>query len=89
MLLEVGGEITAEPCICVPVRYNRQLTKIRRRNGCHTTSITWPRSGSAAGARPPRSRVKLYEQGKLTHDKLPALAKKFLGRKMRALKRSE
>jgi len=35
-----------------------------------------------------KAKVKLYEQGKLTHDKLPALAKKFHARKMRALKRS-
>jgi hypothetical protein len=36
-----------------------------------------------------KAKMKLYEQGKLTHDKLPALAKKFLNRKMRALKRAE
>ena len=36
-----------------------------------------------------KARVKLYEDGKLTHDKLPALAKKLLGRKMRVLKRAE
>jgi hypothetical protein len=32
-----------------------------------------------------KAKVKLYEQGKLPHDKLPALAKKFLHRKQRAL----
>jgi hypothetical protein len=36
-----------------------------------------------------KQRVKLYEQGKVPHDKLPALAKKFLRRKMRALKKTE
>jgi hypothetical protein len=36
-----------------------------------------------------KAKVKMYEQGKLPHDKLPALAKKFLRRKMRALKKSE
>lgn len=36
-----------------------------------------------------KAKVKLYEQGKLPHDKLPALAKKFLSRKNRALKRAE
>lgn len=36
-----------------------------------------------------KERMKLYEQGKIPHDKLPALAKKFLSRKMRALKRAE
>jgi len=33
--------------------------------------------------------VKLYEQGKITHDKLPALSKRFLSRKTRALKKEE
>ena len=33
--------------------------------------------------------VKSYEQGQITHDKLPALAKRFLSRKMRALKKEE
>jgi hypothetical protein len=36
-----------------------------------------------------KAKVKLYEQGKLPHDKLPALAKKFLRRKLRVLKRAE
>lgn len=36
-----------------------------------------------------KAKMKLYEQGKLKHDQLPALAKKFLTRKMRALKRAE
>ena len=36
-----------------------------------------------------KAKVKLYEQGKLPHDKLPALAKKFLSRKQRALGKAE
>jgi hypothetical protein len=32
-----------------------------------------------------KGRVKLYEQGKVPHDKLTSLAKKFLHRKQRAL----
>jgi hypothetical protein len=36
-----------------------------------------------------KGKVKLYEQGKIAHDKLPALAKRFLSRKMRAIKRAE
>jgi hypothetical protein len=36
-----------------------------------------------------KAKIKLYEQGKLTTDKLPALAKKLLARKMRVLKRAE
>jgi|SRR5580658_7276457 hypothetical protein len=35
-----------------------------------------------------KAKMHLYEQGKLPHDKLPALAKKFLRRKTRALKRA-
>lgn len=36
-----------------------------------------------------KTKVKLYEQGKVTHDQLPALAKRFLSRKLRALKKTE
>jgi hypothetical protein len=36
-----------------------------------------------------KAKVKLYEQGKIPHAKLPALAKKFLSRKHRALKKAE
>lgn len=36
-----------------------------------------------------KAKMKLYEQGKLMHDKLPALAKKFLSRKNRAMKKAE
>jgi hypothetical protein len=36
-----------------------------------------------------KGRVKLYELGKIKHDQLSSLAKRFLSRKMRALKKSE
>ena len=36
-----------------------------------------------------KAKVKLYEQGKIPHEKLPALAKRFLSRKMRALQKAE
>jgi hypothetical protein len=36
-----------------------------------------------------KGKVKLYEQGKIPHEKLPALAKRFLSRKMRALRKAE
>jgi len=36
-----------------------------------------------------KAKMKLYEQGKLTHDKLPALAKIFLRRKLRFLSKAE
>jgi hypothetical protein len=36
-----------------------------------------------------KMKLKLYEQGKITHDKLPALSKRFLSRKTRALRKAE
>jgi hypothetical protein len=36
-----------------------------------------------------KAKMKLYEQGKIPHDKLPSLAKRFLSRKMRALRKAE
>jgi hypothetical protein len=36
-----------------------------------------------------KAKVKLYEQGKIPYDKLPALAKKFHARKVRALSRAQ
>lgn len=36
-----------------------------------------------------KSKMKLYEEGKLAHEKLPALAKSFLRRKMRFLSKAE
>ncbi len=36
-----------------------------------------------------KAKLKLYEQGKISHDKLPSLSKRFLSRKARALKRAE
>lgn len=36
-----------------------------------------------------KMKLKLYEQGKIPHAKLPALSRRFLSRKMRALKKAE
>jgi hypothetical protein len=36
-----------------------------------------------------KAKMKLYEQGKLPHDELPSLAKRFLARKQRALSKAE
>ncbi|HXJ18435.1 MAG TPA: hypothetical protein VNM68_14720, partial [Candidatus Polarisedimenticolia bacterium] len=36
-----------------------------------------------------KAKMKLYEQGQIPHEKLPALAKKFLRRKMRAMRKAE
>ena len=49
--------------------------------------LTWKRHHRKRKAA--KAKVRLYEQGKLPHDKLPALAKEFLRRKMRSLSKSE
>jgi hypothetical protein len=36
-----------------------------------------------------KAKMKLYEQGQIPHEKLPALAKKFLRRKTRAMRKAE
>jgi hypothetical protein len=36
-----------------------------------------------------KAKMKLYEKGKIPHDKLPMLAKRFLSRKLRALSKAE
>jgi len=36
-----------------------------------------------------KAKMKLYEQGKVPYDKLPALSKRFLARKLRALSKAE
>lgn len=36
-----------------------------------------------------KAKVKLYEQGKVPYDKLPALSRRFLARKLRALSKAE
>jgi hypothetical protein len=36
-----------------------------------------------------KAKMKLHEAGKLKHEQLPMLAKTFLSRKLRALKRAE
>jgi hypothetical protein len=48
--------------------------------------MTWKRQHRRRKAA--KAKVKLYEQGKLTHDQLPALAKLFLSRKLRFLTKS-
>jgi hypothetical protein len=35
-----------------------------------------------------KAKVKLYEEGKLKHEQLPALAKEFLARKLRFITKS-
>jgi len=88
MLLEAGREITAElayvcffvTIVChscseeIGMSYDKRYVAQKRQRRRRKTA---------------KAKVKLYEQGKLPHDKLPALAKKFLTRKMRALSKAE
>ena len=88
MIEETGREITGElASVCLFVTI-----------GCRSN---WKENGMAYDKRyvaqkrqrrrrkTAKAKVKLYEQGKLPHDKLPALAKKFLARKQRALSKAE
>jgi hypothetical protein len=88
MLLEVAGEVTAQLCAALPVRYNRWAHSATEERMSYDKRYV-AQKRQRRRRKTAKAKMKLYEQGKLAHDKLPALAKKFLGRKMRALKRSE
>jgi hypothetical protein len=88
MLTEARGKIMGEPCILFLVRYNRQALN-RGGNGMAYDKRYVAQKRQRRRRKKAKAKVKLYEQGKITHDKLPSLAKKFLRRKMRALKKSE
>jgi hypothetical protein len=96
MLPELGAKNTSEPCILFLLRYNHGARKIQSTwNGRKFGGICMAYDKRYVAQKRQRRRRKtakakmhLYEQGKLPHDKLPALAKKFLSRKTRALKRA-
>jgi len=96
MLPELGVKNTGEPCIIFLLRYNHGARKIQRKWDCgRLGGICMAYDKRYVAQKRQRRRRKtakakmhLYEQGKLPHDKLPALAKKFLSRKTRALKRA-
>jgi len=96
MLPELAAKNTSEPCILFLLRYNHGARKIQSEwNGRRFGGICMAYDKRYVAQKRQRRRRKtakakmhLYEQGKLPHDKLPALAKKFLSRKTRALKRA-
>jgi len=88
MLLEVRPKISAQPCILFLVRYNHGA-QLMGRNWMSYDKRYVAQKRQRRRRKTAKAKVKLYEQGKLPHDKLPALAKKFLSRKNRALKKAE
>jgi hypothetical protein len=96
MLPELGAKNTGEPCILFLLRYNRGARKFKE-NGiaerwegfCMAYDKRYvAQKRQRRRRKTAKAKMHLYEQGKLPHDKLPALAKKFLSRKTRALKRA-
>jgi hypothetical protein len=87
MLNELRREITAETCIHFLLRYNRSAKFREDRMAYDKRYMAQKRQRRRRKAA--KAKVKLFEQGKLTHDKLPALARKFLRRKMKAAKKAE
>jgi hypothetical protein len=88
MLLEAGREITAElasVCFFVTIVCH----SFSEGNGMSYDKRYVAQKRQRRRRKTAKAKVKLYEQGKLPHDKLPSLAKKFLTRKMRALSKSE
>jgi hypothetical protein len=87
MLPEVRRKISAEPCILFLVRYNHSRTLGGNWMSHDKRYVAQKRQRRRR--KTAKAKVKLYETGKITHDKLPALAKKFLSRKNRAAKKAE
>jgi hypothetical protein len=88
IVLELGAKITAEPCNIFLVRYNRGAP-ISEENCMANEKRFVAQKRQRRRRKTAKAKMKLYEQGKLPHDKLPSLAKRFLSRKMRALKKAE
>ena len=88
MLPEAGREITAElasVCFFVTIMCRSKSEG----NGMSYDKRYVAQKRQRRRRKTAKAKVKLYEQGKLPHDKLPALAKKFLTRKMRALSKAK
>ena len=88
MIGETGREITGElasVCLFVTIDYRSN----RKENGMAYDKRYVAQKRQRRRRKTAKAKVKLYEQGKLPHDKLPALAKKFLARKQRALSKAE
>jgi hypothetical protein len=88
MLPEGGREITAElasVCFFVTIECGFNL----KEHGMAYDKRYVAQKRQRRRRKTAKAKVKLYEQGKMPHDKLPALAKRFLARKLRALSKSE
>jgi hypothetical protein len=88
MLLEAGCEFTAElASVCFFVTI--VCRSISEGNGMSYDKRYVAQKRQRRRRKTAKAKVKLYEQGKIPHDKLPSLAKKFLSRKLRALSKAE
>jgi hypothetical protein len=88
MLPEAGREFTAElASVCFFVTI--VCRSYSEENGMSYDKRYVAQKRQRRRRKTAKAKVKLYELGKLPHDKLPALAKKFLGRKLRALSKAE
>jgi hypothetical protein len=88
MLPEAEDEITAElasVCFFVTINCHPNLEG----NGMSYDKRYVAQKRQRRRRKTAKAKVKLYEQGKIPHDKLPSLAKKFLTRKLRALSKAE
>lgn len=88
MILEAGREITAElASVCFFVTIECRSNSKENWMAYDKRYVAQKRQRRKRKAA--KGKVKLYEQGKVPHDKLPALAKRFLARKLRALSKAE
>jgi hypothetical protein len=88
MIGEAGGEITGElASVCFFVTIVRRSNSEENRMAYDKRYVAQKRQRRRR--KTAKAKVRLYEQGKLPHDKLPALAKRFLARKQRALSKAE
>jgi hypothetical protein len=88
MIREAGREITRElASVCLFVTIVCRSNS--KENGMAYDKRYVAQKRQRRKRKAAKGKVKLYEQGKMPHDKLPALAKKFLARKLRALSKAE
>jgi hypothetical protein len=88
MIGEAGREITGElASVCFFVTIECRSNS--KENGMAYDKRYVAQKRQRRRRKTAKAKVRLYEQGKLPHDKLPALAKRFLARKQRALSKTE
>jgi hypothetical protein len=90
MLLEFGGENTASlHLVASPLQSGVTHFSEERGNRMSYDKRYVAQKRQRRRRKTAKAKMKLYEQGKIPHDKLPSLAKRFLGRKLRALSKAE